>query len=146
MTAEDAIAFVREHGVVLASGKGPVPRLSEVIAGGPIKGSWWAHPKSHQIFAIFRRLAESPEILVCRVVDGKITFVHRRLWAALVRLAQDFEPERLAQVHQDHTRGGYHIKRDVPFPQWVPPEVIDEARRLSEQQAREALAALPWPS
>jgi hypothetical protein len=33
LTAEKALAFVREHGVVLASGKGPVPRLAEVIAG-----------------------------------------------------------------------------------------------------------------
>ena len=145
MTVEDAISFVREHGVVLASGKGPVPRLSEVIAGEAIKGSWWAHPKSHQIFAIFRRLAESREILVCRVVDGKITFVHRRLWPALVRLAKDFDPGRLAQVHQEHTRGGYHIKRDIPFPQWVPPDVTQEAQRLSEQQAREAFAGLRWP-
>ena len=33
MTADDAMSFVREHGIVLASGKGPVPRLAEVIAG-----------------------------------------------------------------------------------------------------------------
>jgi hypothetical protein len=142
MTAEDAISFVREHGVVLASGKGPVPRLSEVIAGGPIKGSWWAHPKCHQIFSIFSSLAHSSDILVCRLVDGKVTFVHRRLWPALVRLAKDLEPERLAQVHQEHTRAGYHLKRDVPFPNWVPPEVTDQAQRLSEAQARKAFGAL----
>jgi hypothetical protein len=63
----------------------------------------------------------------------------------LVRLAKDFDPGRLAQVHQEHTRGGYHIKRDIPFPQWVPPDVMQEAQRLSEQQAREAFAALRWP-
>jgi hypothetical protein len=141
MTAEDAISFIREHGIVLASGKGAVPRLSEVIAGGPIKGSWWAHPKSHQIFAIFSSLARSPEILVCRVVDGKVTFVHRRLWAALARLAKEFDPARLAQVHEEHTRAGYHIKRDTPFPKWVPPEVMEQAQRLSEEAARDALGA-----
>ena len=142
MTVEEAISYIREHGVVLASGKGPVPRLSEVIAGGPIKGSWWAHAKSHQIFSIFRGLSESPDVLVCRVVDGKITFVHRRLWPALVSLATNFEPAWLAQVHQEHTRGGYHIKRDVPFPKWVPPEVMDEAKMLSQQDARIALGAV----
>ena len=71
--------------------------------------------------------------------------MHRRLWPALVRLADHFDPVRLAQVHQEHTRGGYHIKRDIPFPKWVPPEVMEEARRLSEQQAREAFAPLRWP-
>src|SRR5258706_6299078 len=31
MTTTEAMAFVREHGVVLASAKGAVPRLTEVI-------------------------------------------------------------------------------------------------------------------
>ena len=52
MTAAGAIAFVRQHGVVLVSAQGAVPRLTEAIVGEPVKGSWWAHPKSHHIFAI----------------------------------------------------------------------------------------------
>jgi hypothetical protein len=32
MTGEEALAFVRQHGVVLASGKGPVPNVVEAIA------------------------------------------------------------------------------------------------------------------
>jgi len=38
-TANDAVDFVRRHGIVLVSGKGPVPRLSEAIVGSRIKGS-----------------------------------------------------------------------------------------------------------
>src|ERR1700674_3443868 len=38
---DEALAFVRDHGVVLVSGKGPAPRLTEFISGEPIKGSWW---------------------------------------------------------------------------------------------------------
>ena len=139
MTADDAMSFVREHGIVLASGKGPVPRLAEVIAGEPIKGSWWAHPNGRQIFAIFGMLSESPDILVCRLVEGKVTFVHRRLWPALVRAANHFRPEQLAQVHQEHTPSGYHVSREIPFPEWVPREVVDAAGRLSEEDARAAL-------
>jgi hypothetical protein len=55
MTADDAIAFVQKHGVVLASAKGPVPRLTEAIVGEPIQGSWWSHPKSHQTSLSFRQ-------------------------------------------------------------------------------------------
>lgn len=62
MTAEEAIAFVREHGVVLVSAKGPVPRLVEAIAGEPIRGSWWAHPKGHQIFSVLQAVADSEEV------------------------------------------------------------------------------------
>jgi hypothetical protein len=142
MTSDEALALVRHHGVVLASGKGPVVRLAEAIAGGPIKGSWWAHPSSHQIFRVFQALGESPEVLVCRLVGGKISFVHRRLWPALVRAADHFAPRRLAQVHQQHTAAGHHVNRDIAFPLWVPPEVLREARQLDEQQALDALG--PW--
>jgi hypothetical protein len=142
MTAEEAMAFVREQGVVLVSGKGAVPRLTEVIVGEPIKGSWWAHPKSHQIFATLQAVTDSKEILVCRLVDGKVTLVHRRLWPALVRVAGRFRPDQIAQVREEHTPSGRHAANVVPFPKWVPAEVKEEAEGISES---EALAALgPW--
>jgi len=142
MTADEAMAFVREHGVVLASAKGPVPRLADVIAGESIKGSWWAHAKSHDIFNIIQEVGESPDILICRPVNGKVTFVHRRLWPALVRVAHRFEANQLAQVHQEHTPAGHHVSRELSYPKWVPPEVVEEAQRLTEQEACSALG--PW--
>lgn len=142
MNAEGAMAFIEEHGVVLASAKGAVPRLSEAIVGEPIKGSWWAHPKSHQIFAILEAVTRSEDILVCRLVDGKVTLVHRRLWPALVRAAKRFSPNRIAQVSQEHTAAGHHVSREIPFPKWVPTEVTEQARELGEQEALIALG--PW--
>jgi hypothetical protein len=145
MTTDEALSFIREHGVVLASAKGPVPRLAEAIAGEPITGSWWAHAKSHQIFAIFREIGESPDILTCRLVNGKVTFVHRRLWPALVRMADRFGANRLAQIHEEHTPSGYHVNRDIPFPRWVPPAVTEEARHLDELEACTALGSWLMP-
>jgi hypothetical protein len=146
MTADEAMAFVREHGVVLASVKGPVPRLADVIAGESIKGSWWAHAKSHDIFNIIQAVGESPDILICRLVNGKVTFVHRRLWPALVRVAHRFQANQLAQVHQEHTPSGHHVSRELSYPKWVPPAVVEAAQRLAEQGACSALgrwATLP---
>ena len=142
MTAEEAMAFVQAQGVVLVSGKGAVPRLTEVIVGEPIKGSWWAHPKGHQIFAILQAVTDSKEILVCRLVDGKVTLVHRRLWPALVRVAGRFRPDQIAQVREEHTPSGRHATRVVPFPKWVPAEVKTEAKGMSEPDALAALG--PW--
>ena len=48
--ALDPLVFVEKHGVVLASGKGPVPNLAQAIAGEPIRGSWWAHERGKEIF------------------------------------------------------------------------------------------------
>lgn len=139
MTADEALSFVREHGIVLAAAKGPIPRLAEAIAGEPIIGSWWAHPKSHQIFDIFQRIGDSPDVLTCRLVNRKVTFVHRRLWPALVRLANHLPADHLSQVREEHTPSGHHVSRDIPFPAWVPREVLEEAHGLSEEQARSAV-------
>jgi hypothetical protein len=139
MTPQEAISFVRKHGVVLASAKGPVPNLAEAIADEPIRGSWWAHPRGRAIFAIFQEIESASDILVCRLVKGKITFVHRRLWPALVRLSDRFSATDLAQIHQEHTGAGYHLNRVVDFPDWVPPDIAAEADSLAEKDALEAL-------
>ena len=135
MNAEQALAFVRKHGVVLASAKGSAPRLSEAIAGEPIKGSWWAHPQGRRIFSILSSVTESDQVLVCRLIDRKITLVHRRLWPALVRLSKRFTPAQLAQVHEEHTRSGHHVSRSVPFPRWVPADVAARAKTISNDEA-----------
>jgi hypothetical protein len=135
MNADEAMAFVLEHGIVLVSAKGPVPRLTEAIAGEPISGSWWAHPKSHRIFGVLQALGDSPDILMCRLVSGRVTLVHRRLWPALVRLANRFDRDRLAQISEEHTASGRHVSHAVAYPKWVPAQVVEEAQRLTEQQA-----------
>jgi hypothetical protein len=77
---------------------------------------------------------------VCRLVDGKITYVHRRLWPALVRLAKRFPRVRLDAVAELHTATGRHQVVATKFPNWVPREVLLAARQLTEQ---EALSQLP---
>ena len=146
MNVEAALAAVRTHGIVLGSARGPFLKLTEVIAGEPITGTWWAHPEGRRIFAVLRELADSPEILCCRLVDGKVTYVHRRLWPALVRLADRFERARLAQVHEVHTPTGFHVRSDKAFPEWVPADVMEAAQTLTEEEAATVLYALLRPA
>lgn len=135
-SAERALAFVNERGVVLESGRGPVPSLAEAIAGDAIRGTWWNHPKSRAIFRATRAVRDSADILVCRLLGGKITYVHRRLWPALVRLADGIGPGRLDAIREEHTKSGAHKVVTVAFPRWVPKEVRKAADRLSEVEAR----------
>ena len=116
MTAREALAFIRKRGVVLESARGPVPSLAQVIAGEPVRGSWWSHPKSREIFAVTRAVRDSDNVLVCRLIDGKITFVHRRLWPALVRVADRLPAVCLSQLREVHARSGRHVTTEVPFP------------------------------
>jgi hypothetical protein len=135
MTSEAARRFVRRHGVVLESARGPVPNLAEAVAREPIRGSWWAHADGHKIFALTRAIRDWRDVLVCRVVGGKVTYVHRRLWPPLVRLASFIEPERLAALREVHTPSGRHVLRVVPYPRWVPADVRKAAKRLTEDDA-----------
>src|SRR5947209_8383579 len=87
MNPEQAIRFIEKCGVVLQAARGPVPSLAAEIAGERIKGSWWAHPKAHEIFRTTQAVSSNTDVLVCKLIDGKITYVHRRLWPAVVKLA-----------------------------------------------------------
>jgi hypothetical protein len=142
LTAEEAVAFVSEHGVVLMSANGPVPRLVEAIAGEPIKGSWWAHPRSRAIFEVVQAVEDSPDILICRLIDAKVTCVHRRLWAALVKNADGFGRDQLARVRQEHTASGRHMNRTIDYPDWVPKDVLETAGLLSKEEASRMLAPI----
>jgi hypothetical protein len=73
MGTEDALAFVATNGAVLEAARGPVPSLAEEIAGEHFRGSWWAHPLSHTIFAGIQSVRDDPDVLVCRLVNGKVT-------------------------------------------------------------------------
>jgi len=137
----DARTFVRTHGVVLLSARGPVPSLATAISGETIRGSWWAHPSGKAIYAAAVDLAADPEVLRCRLILGKISFVHRRLWPAFARLALDgvLPPERSSRVIERHAEGGRHESSDEAFSAWVPPEVLREAQDWTAAAARTAL-------
>src|SRR5262245_35464837 len=140
VTTRQALAFVQRHGIVLQAARGPVPSLAAEIAGGPIRGSWWGHPKGREIFRITQAVSASSDILVCKLIDGKITYVHRRLWPALVKLASRFPRERLAWVHEEHTPSGKHVTKTEAFPRWVPEEVRMAAEKITVEDAHSALS------
>ena len=140
MNQKEALAFVERHGIVLQAARGPVPNLAEAIVGGPVRGSWWGHPKGKEIFRAAEAICENPNVLVCKLVEGKITYVHRRLWPALVKLASRFREEQLAKVWNEHTASGAHQSKRERFPTWVPSEVMEEAKALSVAKAESILS------
>ena len=141
MARFDPVAFVEKHGVVLASARGPVPSIAETIAGEPIRGSWWGHKCGGEIFAALEAIADSDDVRCFRLVGGKLTFVHRRLWPALVRLVDELGRERVAAIVQRHTPSGAHKNVITPLARWVTPALNHAARLLSVEEARAQLGA-----
>ena len=131
---------MRRRGVLLQSARGRTPSLAELVAGAPIRGSWWSHPRSHEIFEAINRARSSPAIVATRLVGGKVTLVHRRLWPPLVRLVDRLDAGALDALEEEHTASGAHRAIRIAFPGWVPPGVLRSAEALSED---DALAQLP---
>ena len=77
---------LRRHGLLLES-DARLPSLTQIVADEPIKGSWWGHPKGRLIFRITNQIDDHPDVLVTKLISGKVTFVHRKLWPALLAVA-----------------------------------------------------------
>ena len=145
MTPQQALAFVKKCGIVLESGRGPVPSLAETIAGEPIRGSWWGHPKGDTIFVCSRAIRNSKDVLTCRLIDRKVTYVDRRLWPALARLCGNFNADRLAPIREIHTASGKHRIEKVSFSQWISAAVRRESASLSVGEATALLESAGLP-
>ena len=89
-----ALETLELYGLLLESDP-KLPSVAALVAGEPIKGSWWAHALGHTIFGVNRELAAHPDVLVCKLVSGKVTWVHRRLWPAVVAVGSAREPWQL---------------------------------------------------
>jgi hypothetical protein len=87
-TPRQAVDFVRKHGIVTMTASSK-PSLVEAVAGGPVKGSWWGHPKGGIIYRLAESLHDSRDVLSLKLVDGKVTFLHRSLWPSLARVVTD---------------------------------------------------------
>ena len=66
--------------------------LSTLVAGAPIRGSWWGHAKGREIFRVAGELGDLEDVLTAKLVGGKVTFVHRRLWPSLLAVVTSGEP------------------------------------------------------
>ena len=91
--AMNGAEMVDQYGVVLQSARGAVVNLPELVVGGPVSGSWWAHPRHDEIFRVLNEAAASEDVVRLPLVKGKLALVHRRLWPALVRLVDRIGPD-----------------------------------------------------
>ena len=143
--------------------------VAAIIAGETISGSWWSHPKSQVIFNCLESLEDEGDVVATRLAGGKVTFVHRKLWPALLAVATASEAwqtnglnERTAKTLQErllmhgeevHTESGKHQTVLQPWSEWGAKHGVE--RMTAIDAAREQLEAavakiggkaalLPW--
>jgi hypothetical protein len=120
-----------------------LPSVGGIVAGEPIRGSWWSHRAGRPIYRVLSDLLEETEsadseALVARLVAGKITFVHRRLWPSFLALAACGEPWQVggldagARALLSHVRASGSARADR----------LPRTLRLSTKQAGDAARTL----
>lgn len=91
---EKVFAELENYGLLLESDR-RLPTVSAIVAGGGIKGSWWGHPHANAIYAATRQLASHPDVVATKLISGKVTYLHRRLWSPLFAVGTSMEPWQL---------------------------------------------------
>ena len=76
------------------------PSLTGLVAGAPIRGSWWGHPAGRRIFQVASALEEGGDVLFVPLLSAKVTLVHRRLWPALVSVGEGRAPWQMVPLEK----------------------------------------------
>jgi hypothetical protein len=146
-----ALRELRARGLLLLSDPA-VPSVAGIVAGAPVRGSWWSHPKGRAIFAVASRLGDHPEVAVARLVNGKVTFVHRRLASALASVGAARETWQMRGLSPAARRLLARVDREGEV-QCAGEAVRELERRIllrthevHTAEGKHAKVARPWPA
>jgi hypothetical protein len=64
----------------------------QILTGQLPRGSWWSHPQANAIYDILNAVEQHPDVMLAKLLSGKVTMVHRKLWPALLAVASSREP------------------------------------------------------
>jgi hypothetical protein len=91
---DEALAELKRRGLLLVHDSA-FPSLTRLTIGQPIRGSWWAHPLSNDVYMVSQRLQHCGEVAMIKLVSGKETYLHRQWWPHLVAIGISCEPWQL---------------------------------------------------
>jgi len=80
------LGALEEHGLLWKQDK-VHPNVVTLVTGERLSSSWWSHPQGRRLFALLGELADHEDVLFAKLLDGKVTLVHRRLWPAFLAVA-----------------------------------------------------------
>ena len=91
------LSQLKKFGVLLESDL-HLPSVCTLVAGEAMRGSWWSHPMSNYIFAVNEQLEDNPDVLLTKLISGKVTFVHRKLWSSIYAIGKAREDWQLKNL------------------------------------------------
>jgi hypothetical protein len=91
------LAALQEDGLLLLSD--PKRKNAVTVLTGELpKGSWWSHPDANQIYDTLQVVDQDADVVLAKLIAGKVTLVHRRLWPALLAVVTSREPWQIEDL------------------------------------------------
>ena len=124
-----------------------------LLTGEAFSKSWWSHPKGRLIFAVVSDLSEHRDVLFSKLINGKVTLIHRRLWPAFLAIALANEPwqtrglsSRGQQLLASLNESKEPINSSGPAVKELEVRLLAHARQVHTESARHELMVEPWTS
>jgi hypothetical protein len=96
----EALDVLVRHGLLLLQ-DARLPSVATLVAGEVVRGSWWGHAAGKHIFRVAGELADHPDVATAKLLGGKVTFVHRMLFAELVSIGSARERWQTSGLSKD---------------------------------------------
>ncbi|QQG48189.1 MAG: hypothetical protein HY247_05380 [archaeon] len=103
MTSKRLLASLESKGLIMLSDK-ELPSAVRMVGGPSVTGSWWGHRDSLKIYNELNDLEANPDVLVTRLVSGKVTYLHRRLWSDFLAVATSRADWQMGNLRADGRR------------------------------------------
>ena len=144
------VAAVQKYGLLLLQDK-HLPNAVTVVTGEHVRGSWWAHPRSHEIFRILDEASDDSNLLSSKLISRKVTFVHRRLWPALFAVGDAREPWQMrglshaAKALLHRVDGDHETRVSGAAAKQLEERLLVRTEQVHTQSGRHEMLLRRWP-
>ena len=140
-------AALEKYGLLLLQDK-KLPSVVGIVTGEEVSGSWWSHPRSHEIF----RKLEALDAVAAKLIAGKVTFVHERLLPALAAVGRAREAWQMHGLSPDARKLLARIDREDsvrasgPASKELQERLLVNAREEHTESGKHETVLEPWPA
>ena len=139
-----------DTGLLLLQDK-QLPNVVTLLTGETLRSSWWSHAKGGLIFAVVTELADHPDVLTAKLLLGKVTFIHRRLWPAFLTVASAGEEWQVgglsaeaARVLAEANDAQGPIQAVGPAVKEIEARLLAHAEEVHGEMGRHEVMVQPW--
>ncbi|HEV7241603.1 MAG TPA: hypothetical protein VGQ36_20390 [Thermoanaerobaculia bacterium] len=144
------LAALARAGLLLQQDKHAL-NVVTLITGETLRTSWWSHPKAQLIFAVLSRLDEHADVLLTKLLQGKVTLVHRSLWPAVLAVASGAEPWQTAGISKPARRlltsideAEHPIRHSGPVVKELESRLLAHAQEIHTESGKHEIVLQPW--